>query len=283
MLLFLLFTTLNSQASASTTKTLTPVSPALIQDSVVRACDQINNHNGCSLKKNVARAAVKPAAVTPPPPAAQPPPPPVVLSRCDPTRRDAPPATSLKNVNDVSMPMSSLDSDEANQIFQFVDKQKSRYVLGSNPAREVVCRERAHLIGFDLQDVCKVKSAKIFVTPGRSAWSLYLTHNSMSVEAKGEQHRWDTYHVANVIMVNKNGEDKPYVIDPVLFDRPVPMSEWKSLMNKNNSSLNYTVTSGSTYGVEDADSDKPQTQIIPGIAEQRISQAKAMYRKMNSP
>ena len=40
------------------------------------------------------------------------------------------------------------------------------------------------------------------------------------------------YHVAPVVMVKVKGQSKPvpYVIDPSLFDKPVPYSDWKAKM-----------------------------------------------------
>ncbi len=43
--------------------------------------------------------------------------------------------------------------------------------------------------------------------------------------------RW-IYHVAPMVMVMENGKEVPYIIDPSMFDRPVPYSEWKSAMTK---------------------------------------------------
>jgi hypothetical protein len=43
--------------------------------------------------------------------------------------------------------------------------------------------------------------------------------------------RW-IYHVAPMVMVMENGKEVPYVIDPSMFDKPVPYSEWKAAMTK---------------------------------------------------
>lgn len=38
------------------------------------------------------------------------------------------------------------------------------------------------------------------------------------------------YHVAPVVMVKKNGKEIPYIIDPSLFTKPVPFTEWRDHM-----------------------------------------------------
>jgi len=38
------------------------------------------------------------------------------------------------------------------------------------------------------------------------------------------------YHVAPVVLVKKDGKEVPYVIDPSLFNKPIPFDEWRDFM-----------------------------------------------------
>ena len=40
------------------------------------------------------------------------------------------------------------------------------------------------------------------------------------------------YHVAPVVLVLKNGKEIPYIVDPSLFDKPIPFEDWKNEMTK---------------------------------------------------
>lgn len=50
---------------------------------------------------------------------------------------------------------------------------------------------------------------------------------------KGERIRWK-YHVAPVVLVEKNGKLVPFTLDPSMEDRAVPTTEWVGAMTKHN-------------------------------------------------
>lgn len=267
----------------------------LIQNSVVKACDQINKKkSGCVLQKATKPAAVKddnaadrastsntdtssPAPANPTDVAAAVG---ATLSRCDSQRADLPPTAPLSNSSEQNMDLSTLTPAEAQQVFQFVSRQKSRYGLSGNYVADRVCAQRAQLVAYDLQQVCKVKSAKIFVQPSRSWLTLGLGRNDLQVDANDKHYRWDNFHVANIVMVHDGAGDEPYVIDPLLFQQPVPLKQWEALVKKSDPSASSTLTSGSVYLLNEASEDDPSRPVFPGKAEQDMSEAKALAQRL---
>ena len=81
------------------------------------------------------------------------------------------------------------------------------------------CYARAEKMCLDL-DIYHINSCKIFV------------EGDLKVATKHGTAEW-WFHVAPIVLLNENGSHKPYVLDPSLFDRPVPVSEWISLQTDN--------------------------------------------------
>jgi hypothetical protein len=80
------------------------------------------------------------------------------------------------------------------------------------------CFARAHKIATLLDDR-NITSGKAFVT-GR-----------IFVDSKYGALPW-RYHVAPVVMVEINGKAVPYILDPALFQTPVPYLEWLAKLTK---------------------------------------------------
>lgn len=243
---------------------------ALIQNSVVKACDQINKKKTSCTGGTAISPAPPPVAVTTK----------ADLKRCDPARRDTPENTPLANSQGQEMALSRLSPDEAWELFQYVSSQKHRYGLNGNYVADRVCAQRAQLVAYDLLQDCHVKSAKIFVQPSRSWMTLGLGRNMLSVKSQGRTYRWDNFHVANVVMVNEAGEDAPYVIDPLLFSRPVPLATWEKLVKQNDSGASSTLTGPGVYLLGDASDDGPDLRPTPGRALQDLEEARRLARQL---
>lgn len=241
----------------------------LIQDTVVRACDRINT------KRSTCGQMRAEAPRTAPPVVAE------VLKRCDPKRQDAPPSQSVNNSENRAFDVSVVSAQEAQQVFDFIRPQKSRYALTGAGVANRVCAQRAQMVAFDLLDQCKMKSAKIFVQPSRSRLALGLWRNSLEVEVNGQSYSWDKYHVANVIYVRQvDGRTEPYVLDPLLFQEPVPMATWEALLKKTDPRASSFLTSPSTYTASGISSDDPTKPLSTAQAESDLSLARRQAREM---
>jgi hypothetical protein len=64
-----------------------------------------------------------------------------------------------------------------------------------------------------------------------------------------------TYHVAPVVMVKDGDRAIPYILDPSIFHKAVPLSEWKAGLSKSRKSvfLEEYFTNRFSYGLEDKD------------------------------
>jgi hypothetical protein len=83
------------------------------------------------------------------------------------------------------------------------------------------CYARAHLI-------CAYMKSKGF--DALKAWEIEDRYNKLKVERDGQEASW-WYHVAAAIRVRfPDGEVKPVVFDPAIFDGPVTTAQWASNM-----------------------------------------------------
>lgn len=202
------------------------------------------------------------------------------LSRCDRAREDIPAHAEMTSYSEKTFPVSRLSENEVQDVFKYVSKQKSRYVLNNGWAASGVCAARSHLIADDIAKDCKISSGKIFVSPSRSAMTLWMAKNSLWVEAKGRKFRWDEFHVANVVYVEKNGQTEPYVIDPMLFDKAVPLKQWESLVKSHDSSASSWFTTSKAFTPADRHEDDPQNLMNTQQAHEEIEKAKHDERIM---
>jgi hypothetical protein len=83
------------------------------------------------------------------------------------------------------------------------------------------CYARAHEMS-SIMEQQKIISGKVFI------------EGSLRVETtnspKGYVEWW--YHVAPIVKVKKGKEELVYVLDPSLFDKPVPVEEWYKIQTK---------------------------------------------------
>lgn len=80
------------------------------------------------------------------------------------------------------------------------------------------CYARAHKMAM-VMDEMGIISGKAFL------------EGNLFVDTKYGEAGW-SYHVASLVMIKKNGKLIPTIIDPGLFDKPVPYEEWKNLLLK---------------------------------------------------
>lgn len=81
------------------------------------------------------------------------------------------------------------------------------------------CYARAHKMA-TIMDEMGIVSGKAFV------------EGKLNMKMNGFEFAWG-YHVASLILVKKGGKLIPTVIDPSIFDKPVPFEQWKAFLLKN--------------------------------------------------
>lgn len=114
--------------------------------------------------------------------------------------------------NDKKIDLSTLSEDDAISLFNEIAGRKD--IPFGFPMDG--CYARAHKVVRILEDQ-GIIAGKAFV------------EGELYVDTKFGEVGWG-YHVAPVIMVKKGSATVPYVIDPSLFTKPVPQSEWKAKM-----------------------------------------------------
>lgn len=84
------------------------------------------------------------------------------------------------------------------------------------------CFARAHLMAHEMERKRGIISDKIFAYP--------VSGGSLTPPVPGGVTQWN-FHVAPVVLV-KNGEEQvPYVLDPVLDDRPITLTDWRKKLD----------------------------------------------------
>ena len=236
----------------------------LIESTVVRACDQINRRAQTPCANELrARARTAPPAI-----------PSAAASRCDSSRRDSPESVSEQNVS-----MSAISKTEAEQAFAFVQRQRSRYALDGPGLADRVCAQRAQLVAVDLERHCQLQTAKLFVAPSRT---LGVLPGLLKVTVNGRTYQWNNYHVANVVMVRENGRDRAYVLDPLLFDKPVPREEWEALVRSSDKKAVSSLRPASTYLLGETNEQISPGQPLSSIrAEQDLQEARRRAHLMS--
>lgn len=124
---------------------------------------------------------------------------------------------TLKTLQGREFEISVVDYETAKRLF---DEMASKdYIPFKYP--EDGCYARAHEMSRLLEQK-GILTGKVFI------------EGSLRVETsnspKGYVEWW--YHVAPVLLVEKDGKQEVYVIDPSIFDRPVPAEEWYAIQTK---------------------------------------------------
>lgn len=165
--------------------------------------------------------------------------------------------------NDQTIKLSVISEDEVNEYF---NEMASNQSIPFGYAYDG-CYARAHKMSRLLEDK-GVITGKAFVEGNLNVVSPVL----------GNVNWW--YHVAPVVLVKKDGKEIPYVIDPSLFKKPVPFSEWRDYMTagkKENVNSEY-FTNRFSYSPSDK-FPPPKTSFSEPVMESMQS-TMAEYKKM---
>ncbi len=116
--------------------------------------------------------------------------------------------------NKKSVELTILSEERAMDVF---NKLKSDEDIPFNFPYEG-CFARAHKMALDMDDM-GIVSGKAFV------------EGELLMKMNGQEFGW-SYHVASLVLVKKGSKMVPTVIDPAIFDKPVPFEEWKAFLLK---------------------------------------------------
>jgi hypothetical protein len=136
-------------------------------------------------------------------------------------------AEALGKVNSESgeVAVSVISLDHATKLFKYLALQP--HIPFRYPADG--CYARAHEMS-RLMEAAGVISAKVFIEGDLRV----NTTNSPN----GYVEWW--YHVAPIVMVNTGETTEPYVFDPSIFDRPVPVQQWFDIQTSKPDRTYYT-------------------------------------------
>lgn len=135
----------------------------------------------------------------------------------------------------ITAPVTVVSLDQLNQISKNFFKDKvGRYGLTDNPyLRQSVCAQRSLLLAHDLEKDLDIKSIKIFA----------VGNMGKIKEKMGYEYNWNKYHVANIVYAKtSDGKIKPYVLDRILSDNPIPLESWQAQVSTNNKSIDFYLT-----------------------------------------
>lgn len=132
----------------------------------------------------------------------------------------------IEDANKKQINISILSESEIQQLFQELSSQS--HIPFGYP--EDGCYARAQEMSLIL-DKKGITTGKVFIEGDLRV----DTTNS----PKGYVEWW--YHVAPIVFVNKDNKLEPYVLDPSLFDKAVPLTEWTEIQTKHNPKQNETV------------------------------------------
>lgn len=130
---------------------------------------------------------------------------------CQPLAHPNETTTSIYSAhNRKQIELTVLSAERAQEVFSILAKDEENSFNFPMDG----CYARAHRMA-QLMDEMDIVSGKAFI------------EGNLYVDSKEVEIGW-SYHVASLIAVKKNGKIIPTVIDPVLFNRPVPYTEWKA-------------------------------------------------------
>lgn len=140
--------------------------------------------------------------------------------RCDPNKEGAPrvayPTINLEKTAAGTIPISVVKEEELNQIFAEIARDP-KYAFGSV---ENGCWARAHIMARELEKR-GIRVGKMFAEGTLAV----RTEKALN----GEGVVW-TYHVAPLVAVETTKGTELRVLDPSMFDKPVPVKTWTDKM-----------------------------------------------------
>lgn len=131
-------------------------------------------------------------------------------------------ASLYSKENNQKVDLTVLSEDEVNSIFS--DLASRDDIPFGFPMDG--CYARAH------------KMVRIMEDQGIIAGKAFV-EGELYIDSKFGEVGW-SYHVAPVVLVKKGGKVSPYIIDPSLFQKPVPYETWKGkMLEKKKASLEH--------------------------------------------
>lgn len=133
--------------------------------------------------------------------------------------------------------LSILSKQESQEIFNILrghddDIVYSEYGTG--------CESRAYAMNLIMDQMC-INSAKAFI-------------ESPTIQL--EDHNWSWYyHVAPIILVKIDKKITPYIIDPSIFETPVPLTKWVNKLREQHAQNKYDITLTNKYTLFPSEKD----------------------------
>lgn len=120
--------------------------------------------------------------------------------------------------NNKNIELSVFDEDYAKVVYnQIINDEKNAFNYPIDG-----CYARAHQMSM-LMDKLNIISGKIFI------------EGKFLVETKMREVNW-SYHVASLVAIKINNSIDLYVIDPILFNKPISIASWKDYLTQNSKS-----------------------------------------------
>lgn len=123
----------------------------------------------------------------------------------------------ISPINNKKVSLSKIDEKSLQKVFKIIANNEDipfAYIVDG-------CYARSHAIA-RLLDQEQIISGKIFIEG-----DLYFQSKKFDTEIG-----W-SYHVANIVLLSKNGKEIPMVIDPAIKSAPMTIEEWKGFFLKN--------------------------------------------------
>lgn len=131
--------------------------------------------------------------------------------------------------------ISKVSLDEIQQIFNLL--KSKRYIPFDY--KKMGCEARAHEMVRIMDKMC-LSSAKAFLIGDISLGGISWVH-----------------HVAPILYVQNKDQITPYILDPSVSDRAIPLNEWLNILRRSNllGYYNLNITNQYTYRPEEIDSN----------------------------
>lgn len=130
---------------------------------------------------------------------------------------------------------SSKDTDKEAKLFSKENNQQIKLsVISKKRLHEIfktLSNDEDNSFNFPM-DGCFARAhrmAQVMDEMGVISGKAFLEGHLIAETKYGENAQWG-YHVASVVLVEENGKQVPYIIDPAILDRPVTHQEWKNKM-----------------------------------------------------
>jgi hypothetical protein len=134
--------------------------------------------------------------------------------------------------------LSVMNSSSVQDLFNLL-ASKENYLVHSEYGNS--CESRAHAMAKIMDKLC-IKSGKAFIQSKKIQVADYSW--------------WWLYHVAPIVLVEDGDKKVPYILDPSVFDRAVPLTTWIGKLRARNYYNKYYMTIASRYTLMPWDASK---------------------------